>query len=36
MEIYAKALIREEITWTDILEMLEEKMHRKVKWVTEE
>ena len=36
MEIYAQALIREEITWTDILEMLEEKMHRKVKWVTGE
>lgn len=33
MEIYATALIREEITWTDILEMLEAKLKRKVKWV---
>lgn len=36
MEIYAQALIREEITWTDILEMLEAKLQRKVKWMTEE
>lgn len=35
MEIYAQALIKEEITWTDILEMLEKKLQRKVKWVEE-
>lgn len=36
MEIYAKALLKEEITWTDVLEMLEEKLQRKVKWIVEE
>lgn len=35
MEIYAQALVREEIDWTDILEMLEAKLKRKVKWVEE-
>lgn len=36
MEIYAQALVREEITWTDILEMLEQKMQRRVKWIKED
>lgn len=36
MEIYAQALVREEITWTDVLEMLETKMQRKVNWMAEE
>lgn len=35
METYAQALIREEITWTDILELLESKLKRKVKWMEE-
>ena len=33
MERYASALVREEIDWTDILEMLEEKMGEKIEWV---
>jgi hypothetical protein len=33
MERYAAALCREEIDWTDILEMLEAKLKRKVDWV---
>jgi hypothetical protein len=33
MERYASALVREEIDWTDILEMLETKLKRKVDWV---
>jgi hypothetical protein len=36
MEIYAQALVKEEITWTDVLEMLETKMQRKVNWMAEE
>ena len=33
MERYASALVREEIDWTDILGMLEEKMGEKIEWV---
>ena len=33
MERYASALVREEIDWTDILEMLETKLKRKVDWI---
>ena len=33
MERYASALVREEIDWSDILEMLEEKMGEKIEWI---
>lgn len=33
MERYTAALCREEIDWTDILEMLEAKLKRKVDWI---
>jgi hypothetical protein len=33
MERYASALVREEIDWTDILGMLEEKIGEKIEWV---
>lgn len=36
MERYAAALCREEIDWTDILEMLEAKLKRKVDWIDEQ
>ena len=35
MERYASALVREEIDWTDILGMLEEKMGEEIEWVEE-
>ena len=35
MERYASALCREEIDWSDILGMLEEKMGEKIEWVEE-
>ena len=33
MERYASALVREEIDWTDILGMLEEKIGEKIEWI---
>lgn len=33
MERYTSALVREEIDWTDILGMLEEKIGEKIEWI---